>query len=210
MTPLLCARCGAPLPVDALLPFVTCAYCDTTLARHGHSFSIAAGAAPAVATVEKPYTQRRAFEQDVAETIAAGKEPARAIEEAALRHLGEVEHSYAIATVTMALADAFAREHDVRLEGAAYARLASAYLNALVELRSCKSTELNLPFLAVTNSGPKHLGRTLTPEIIAHLASGAVAPVAAPRAEEQVVVAPAYGAPPPVPSKKKWYWPFGS
>lgn len=58
----------------------------------------------------------------------------------------------------------FAQEHnvDLRKDPKAMQRLKEAAENAKIELSSRTSTEINLPYLSMDHSGPKHLERTLT------------------------------------------------
>lgn len=62
------------------------------------------------------------------------------------------------------LADEFKKEEDVDLlqDPMAKQRLKEAAEKAKIELSSTTSTEINLPYITATASGPKHLVRTLT------------------------------------------------
>jgi molecular chaperone DnaK len=62
------------------------------------------------------------------------------------------------------LADEFNKEEglDLRKDAMALQRLKEAAEKAKIELSSTSSTEINLPYITATASGPKHLVRTLT------------------------------------------------
>ena len=62
------------------------------------------------------------------------------------------------------LADEFNKEEnmDLRKDAMALQRLKEAAEKAKIELSSTTSTEINLPYITATASGPKHLVRTLT------------------------------------------------
>lgn len=63
------------------------------------------------------------------------------------------------------LADEFAAEEgglDLRKDAIALQRLKEAAEKAKIELSSTTSSEINLPYITATQSGPKHLVRTLT------------------------------------------------
>src|SRR5690554_3948722 len=62
------------------------------------------------------------------------------------------------------LADEFKSEEDIdlRLDPMALQRLKEAAEKAKIELSSAPQTEINLPYVTATASGPKHLVRTLT------------------------------------------------
>ncbi len=59
-------------------------------------------------------------------------------------------------------------------------RLKEAAEKAKIELSSSTSTEINLPYITATASGPKHLVRTLTRAKFEQLASSLIDAVAAP------------------------------
>ncbi len=62
------------------------------------------------------------------------------------------------------LADEFKKDEnmDLRKDSAALQRLKEAAEKAKIELSSSSQTEINLPYITATDSGPKHLVRTLT------------------------------------------------
>lgn len=62
------------------------------------------------------------------------------------------------------MADEFKKEEnlDLRLDPIALQRLKEAAEKAKIELSSASQTEINLPYITATGSGPKHLVKTLT------------------------------------------------
>jgi len=84
-------------------------------------------------------------------------------------------------------------------------RLAEAAVKAVVELRLCEDTTVNLPFLAVGKSGPVHLDHKVTRATLAELDAMGVYVV-----REAPAPPPAPVTPPEValPKPKKW-WQFG-
>ncbi len=185
-TALICARCGAPLPIDAAgSHFATCPYCEATLAIQGTNV-VVKGNAPSTARAHVP-TPSQAFTQEIVQGIAAGRDAYDVLREAAARHLGVAGQSDAVARITVGIAREFGAEQRVSIERDAMAltRITEGYLKAVAELANSASAELNLPFIAVDGSGPKHLNRTLDPAVIARLAAAGEAP----------------------PGKKGW-WPF--
>ena len=80
------------------------------------------------------------------------------------------------------LADEFKKDEgvDLRQDPMAMQRLKEAAEKAKIELSSSTSTEINLPYITATASGPKHLVRTLTRAKFEQLASSLIDAVAAP------------------------------
>lgn len=80
------------------------------------------------------------------------------------------------------LADEFKKDEgvDLRQDPMAMQRLKDAAEKAKIELSSSTSTEINLPYITATASGPKHLVRTLTRAKFEQLASSLIDAVAAP------------------------------
>jgi molecular chaperone DnaK len=80
------------------------------------------------------------------------------------------------------LADEFNNdEHvDLRQDPMAMQRLKEAAEKAKIELSSSTSTEINLPYITATASGPKHLVKTLTRAKFEQLAASLIDAVAAP------------------------------
>ena len=201
---LVCVRCGAPLPRVTLPATIECDFCGVVLSMASSATSIAREPSPDQVRDTNHAQQRKDFLELLAARLGAGVEPRAALLEASATHLGVGGRSETLATVVLALAQAFDREEGTATvrEPAALARLAEAYLKATVELRHTKSTTMNLPFLSATPSGPKHLERNLTPAILEALVSGAVEIT-------EVKRAPAPAAPDPVaPKPKSRWWPF--
>jgi len=80
------------------------------------------------------------------------------------------------------MAEAFKAEHqiDLRQDPMALQRLKEAAEKAKIELSSSTSTEINLPYITATASGPKHLVKNLTRAKFEALASKLIDAVAAP------------------------------
>lgn len=80
------------------------------------------------------------------------------------------------------LADEFQKDEgvDLRLDPMAMQRLKEAAEKAKIELSSSTSTEINLPYITATASGPKHLVKTLTRAKFEQLASKLIDAVAEP------------------------------
>ena len=80
------------------------------------------------------------------------------------------------------LADEFKNDEgvDLRQDPMAMQRLKEAAEKAKVELSSSSSTEINLPYITATASGPKHLVKTLTRAKFEQLAAGLIDAVEAP------------------------------
>jgi molecular chaperone DnaK len=75
------------------------------------------------------------------------------------------------------LLDKFAAEnggHDLRGDRLALQRLKEAAEKAKIELSSTLSTQINLPFLAATSDGPRHLEAQMTRAELEHLVEGFV------------------------------------
>src|SRR5690606_11339312 len=75
------------------------------------------------------------------------------------------------------LADEFKEEEDVdlRKDSIALQRLKEAAEKAKIELSSASQTEINLPYITATASGPKHLVKSLTRSKFEQLISDLVA-----------------------------------
>ena len=80
------------------------------------------------------------------------------------------------------LIDGFKQEHgvDLRQDDMALQRLKEAAERAKHELSSSSQTDLNLPFIAASDDGPKHLTTTLTRETLEELCAGLVERLVAP------------------------------
>lgn len=207
-TPLVCAKCGAPLPLAAAgQQFVSCGYCNATLQLDASGAHLAkeadAGASrPLLDGIDEAVARKRRFVAALEEQLRAKVKPYDALCSAAREHLGTLGQSDGIARVTLALAADFDREHRTHCttDVNALSRIADAYMKACVELARMPETEMNLPFLTANEEGPKHLLLTVTPAIFAALAAR---PLAAPEPEAPRVEAEA------APPKKKGWWPFG-
>ena len=83
------------------------------------------------------------------------------------------------------LADEFKNDEgvDLRQDPMAMQRLKEAAEKAKIELSSSTSTEINLPYITATASGPKHLVKTLTRAKFEQLTSQLIDAVAAPCAQ---------------------------
>lgn len=146
---------------------------------------------------------------ELAAAIGRGVDSFQAIREASARHLGVAGQSEAVARLTMAIARDFERESGASIarDAPALTRITRAYLQAIHELQQSSSTEMSLPFLAATDSGPKHYIKQLDPALIARLASLAFTE---PTVKEQPSVTvfeerPQERVPP---KKTKGWWPF--
>lgn len=80
------------------------------------------------------------------------------------------------------LAEEFIKDEDIdlRKDAMALQRLKEAAEKAKIELSSSNSTEINLPYVTATQSGPKHLVRTFTRSKFEQLISGLVKRTIAP------------------------------
>lgn len=80
------------------------------------------------------------------------------------------------------LADEFKKDEgvDLRQDPMAMQRLKEAAEKAKIELSSSSSTEINLPYITATASGPKHLVKTLTRARFEQLAANLIDAVVAP------------------------------
>jgi hypothetical protein len=196
--PLMCARCGAPLPAaTAGNAFVTCAYCNATLKVVGTETSVAKEAPP---PEQGGWFERvQKFGDRLEERLDAGEIAYDAICAAAREHLGSMGETDGLARVTLALAVDFDRENGTKTtrDAEVLRRLADSYITACIRLPKLGRETINLPFLANAPDGPKHLNREVTARDFAVLA-----------AREPLREPP---PPPPEPEapKKKGWWPFG-
>lgn len=203
---LVCLRCGGPLAkVERVPAIVECEFCDAVIS--------VGQAAPVVTSVSTPdakreadrQTSRQNFMAALTAMLQAGRPPYEALREAST-HLGAAGQTDTLARITVAIAVDFEGEDGTPLEqmGMMLARIAEGYLRALGELRSAPSYELNLPFLTADARGPRHLARTLSPEILRELAQRDPTVRSKP--------APVAAQPPPLPEempkKKKKWWQF--
>jgi molecular chaperone DnaK (HSP70) len=105
--------------------------------------------------------------------MAAGAAPMTALRAASIEH---ADPSSRTAQLILAFARDFDREHgtSVATEHAALERIADKYLSAIVELRAVNESNIDCPFLATTATGPKHLEKRVTVEILQHMLAGIV------------------------------------
>jgi hypothetical protein len=212
---LVCSRCGGQLTRPATLPAVVdCLFCGAVMAVSLEATVNTHAAAPE----QVRQAGRMAFTGALKEALAARVDPYRAICNASAAHLGTAGQSDTVACITIALARDFEREEKVEVmaDAIALTRLAEGYLKSVHELQGEQETEINLPFLAVNASGPRHYSRKVTAGLFAELARRPVTAAPTP------VPAPASGiqAPPgaveaieearPVATKKRGWWPFRS
>ena len=207
---LLCSRCGGQLARPASLPaLVDCLFCGAVM-----SVSLEATVKTHAAAPEQVrHAARMAFTGALKEALAARVDPYRAICNASAAHLGTAGQSDTVACITIALAHDFEREEGVDLmeDAIALTRLAEGYLKSVHELQNERETEINLPYLAVSASGPRHYSRKVTAGLFAELArrpvTGASTPVAAPAGGIQAAPLPVEGGLPATTKKRGW-WPF--
>lgn len=210
-TAIVCQRCGAPLPTPGDSPFVACSYCGTT-----HVVSAPRAALPPRAEGPDELTLRRqAIDRAWDEAVAHGKSPLvalRAVVFAQSGALADEAEAERAARLAESLLRAFDAENGTtalpakgRGDKNVTVRVAEGAVRAIVELRRTTETEVNLPFLHATTSGPLHLSRRLTRGDLEALDRGGAleAPVVA------VAASAGAAAPPPPASGKRWWWPFG-
>ena len=211
--PLVCPRCGAPLPSD-LLATPRCGYCGVGILMRGGAIEATAGAPGAPLQGE---VDHHAFMEAVTTAVKSREPACDAIRRAAAAHLGVLGESDAIGRVTLAIARDFDREHpgaEIENDGVALSRIAEGYLKALPSLRESGKATMLLPFLGVTSEGPVHFETTLSPASIATLLQRSAegrrpAPAPAPEARSRTEAStrePETAAPAP---KKRGWWPFG-
>jgi hypothetical protein len=202
---LVCCRCGGPLTRPEALPaLIDCLYCGTV-----NAVTREATSSPREAVSWD--VRKKAIGEFTEALVVALKEkrpPFDALRACSAAHLGIAGKADTVARIVLAIASDFEREERVSVvrDPLVLSRIAQGYLLALDELRTSDSFELNLPFLAVNERGPAHLGRKLTAKLLAELAArdpmGTSPPAAAP--------APRGGASSPAApvEKKKGWWPF--
>lgn len=188
LVPLICPRCGAPLPL-ASGALVTCGFCDATIRLDGHHVK-ATETKPA--SVADSWPERRVrFIEALKAALATGQPPYGALCVAARYELGPLGETDGLARITLALAADFDQEHGTttRQDPLALSRIAEAYHLACGQLATAPRAELNLQFLQATRAGPVHLRREVTAASLAELAARAPGTAQAP--------------------KKRGWWPFG-
>lgn len=207
---LVCLRCGGPLAkVERVPAIVECEFCDAVIS--------VGQAAPVVTSVSTHDAKREAERQESRKNFLAalttllqsGRPPYEALREASAQHLGSAGQTDTLARITIALAVDFEGEDGIPVEqmGMMLARIAEGYLRALMELRDAPSYELNLPFLTADERGPRHLARTLSPEILRELAGREPGSLGA-KAARARAKSPAEARGDETPKKKKRFWLF--
>jgi hypothetical protein len=206
-TALACQRCNAPLSEpQADSPFVACSFCGTTHSVAPRTLGFKSeGPSPA-------QLKKKAIEAAWAEATAHSKDPIvalRAVVAACAGPLKDEHEAERAARLAESLLRDFDAEHQTSAltDRTAVERVADGAVKAVVELRIVERTEVNLPFLAATAEGPRHLTQGINREQLAALA-------AVPRVEVRVATPPS-AAPDTGPRdegaakpKRKW-WPFG-
>lgn len=175
LRPLICERCGAPLPRPSEgSRYVTCAFCDTTSALE------VGGVAPQPAAPQTWVERKRklqgeldAFEREYKLRVEAGAPPYDAFRAAAASALARVCDADAISNVTFALAADLEQRSEARVvaDPIVLMRLATGYLDVSERLSSEREVVLNLPFITATPSGPVHFEKPLSVAILTELAA---------------------------------------
>jgi hypothetical protein len=174
VTALVCMQCGGPLAAVTTIPTVVeCAFCGAAIAvEHERTVVTRPGSSDdARAALIRSANER--FFEDLSTLLQSGTPPYDALCTAASRHLGTAGQTDGVARCTIALARDFeAANPGVKVIGdpIVLARIARAYLAAVVELRDRPQYEINLPFLTATRNGPVHFTRVATPAVLAELA----------------------------------------
>lgn len=201
---LVCLRCGGPLGKVASVPaIVECEFCAAVISIGGSAPVIARESTIDAKREAERKAARLAFIAAVNEMAAAKRDPYEALCEAAALHLGTAGQTDTLARIVFALARDFEAQNNVSVvtDGIVLARIAEGYFLAQDELRTATSYQINLPFLAADNTGPKHLLCTVDPTVLAELAQrdpkASPAAPASPAPAEQPVEGPR--------PKKKWW-----
>ena len=207
VTALKCPHCSAALPTPTPgASFLQCSFCGGVAQLAAPT---AAPVAPVAAREPQPVVPNGPTRDDLERFVAAftaaigaGQPFASALQSAARATLAGFGDQTAMAFGVAHLAVDFERDSGAKVQhdGRVVSRLAEAWYKAVNEVARGGSTEINLPFLTATESGPKHLSRTVTAADLARMTSGPPGPGAPPPEP----VAP---APEPEPKKKKgWFW----
>ena len=201
-----CKRCGGTLPAPGGgSPFVTCYYCGTC-----HAVSAPALALGPQVLGPSEYELRQAAANKAWDAArASSTDPVvalRAMVAAVAHQLRTEEELERAARLAEALGAGFDRENGTHTisDRVAALRLADAAVKAVIELHACPATNVNLPFLAVGESGPVHLSHEVTRATLAELDAMGVYVVK----EAMPPPAPATQVAAPTPRPKRW-WPFG-
>lgn len=211
LTALKCPHCSAALPTPTPgASFLQCTFCGGVAQL---AMPAAAPATPVAAREPQPVVPSGPTRDDLKRFVdaftaatSAGEPFVSALQAAARATLAGFGDQTAMTLGVAHLAIDFERDSGAKVQrdGLVVSRLAEGWYKAVYEVSRGGSTEINLPFLTATESGPKHLSRTLTAADMARMTSGPPAPAAPP--PEPVAPAP---APEPEPKKKKkkgWFW----
>jgi len=201
-TAVTCVSCGAPVSIAAARETLSeCPYCKATLRFAPETAGTKAAPAPPLAG-----DPRLAFNKALQTRLAAGDSPTSALRAAAKEYTSDEAEAEAIARATLAIAYDFDKENQTHVmhDVTALQRIAAAFIKARTELASAADTEMNLPFLCATDSGPKNLQRRLVSSDIAELSARQPAMFDPPARQREPE--PEQNA--ETTKKKKW-WPFG-
>lgn len=153
-----CRFCGAVMSVS---------HQAMTLTREGTTDELR-GAQP------RPSLQE--FCEELSKALEAKRDPYDSLNEASAKYLGDPGRSDAVARVSLALARDLERETGAKIvgQGVALARIAEGYIKSVNYLSQRANhggtDEINLPFIAVTSTGPIHMQRKVTAVLFAELA----------------------------------------
>jgi hypothetical protein len=199
-----CKHCGGTLPSPAGgSPFITCPYCATSHAVSAPALALA----PEVQGPSEYQLRLAAAKQAWATTRVNSTDPVlalRAMVAALALRLNTEQELERAARLAEALGTGFDQAngtHSVSDQDAAL-RLAEGAVKAVIELRSCEETTVNLPYLATGVSGPVHLDHKVTRATLVALDALGVYVV-----KEAPVPVPA-PAPAAVAPKAKGWWRF--
>ncbi|MCC6997415.1 MAG: hypothetical protein IT370_22560 [Deltaproteobacteria bacterium] len=206
VTALKCPHCSAALPTPTPgASFLQCSFCGGVA-----QLAMPTAVAPVAAREAQPVVPNGPTRDDLkrfvdAFTVAlgAGEPFVGALQTAARGALAGFGDQTAMAFGVAHLALDFERDSGARVQhdGQVVSRLAEAWYKAANEVARGGGTEVNLPFLTATESGPKHLLRAVTAADLARMTSGPPSVAAAAPAPE-----PAPPEPEPKKKKKGWFW----
>lgn len=159
VTSLECKQCAAPLPSPGgESAFVVCSYCGTT-----HTVAPPAIKLEPASSGPTDYERIRA-DADIAwdAAMAHSNDPVvavRAIVAVHARKLKDEQEAERAARLAESLHKSFDTQHGTQTlhDKSAVIRMAESVVKALIELRTCESTEINLPFFTAKDGGPLHL-----------------------------------------------------
>lgn len=157
------------------VPFVACTYCHTVSNAAGNIVERRdpeEAPPPSDDWERKEWAKKQAW-KGFREALTGGDTVTfEQLRDASRDHLSVLGETDALARVAWSLLMDFEREHAVQLSGdpEPYVRIARGYLDTVRALITKPSTELNLPFIHVTDDGPLHLTRELSVESLRELA----------------------------------------